>query len=182
MSAGTFTLSAPIRLVSEANARGHWRRGHQRSKLQKKALAGAWLEAGCPLVDLPAVVVITRIAPRQLDSDNLSRACKALRDEVAQWFGVDDSVQSPLSWRYEQRRGEPKEYGIHVRVTTRIGLEPSEAFEWLRRTRADVSWDHQQSPPVVTVAVPGSTDFRTMGIGADLLEAVWQIVAPTRRK
>lgn len=47
-------------------------------------------------------ITITRIGANRLDDDNLISACKPVRDEVAQWLGVDDG--SPrMQWCYEQR-------------------------------------------------------------------------------
>ena len=37
------------------------------------------------------VVTLTRVSPRALDSDNLAYAFKAVRDEVAAYFGVNDN-------------------------------------------------------------------------------------------
>ena len=65
--------------------------------------------------ELPAVITITRVAPRALDSDNLAISAKSVRDGIADWLGVDDGDKR-LTWRYEQRRGRPKEYAAEVAV------------------------------------------------------------------
>lgn len=67
------------------------------------------------LPPMPVVVTITRLGPRRLDDDNLAAACKAVRDEIADAFKVDDG--SPLyTWRYEQRIGP---YGVDVDISPR---------------------------------------------------------------
>jgi hypothetical protein len=67
---------------------------------------------------LPVVVTLTRIAPRRLDSDNLQGGCKAARDEVAAWLGVDDA-DPRVEWRYEQS----KALGVRVaRYALRIDV------------------------------------------------------------
>jgi hypothetical protein len=59
------------------------------------------------------VVRLTRIGPRKLDSDNVAGACKATRDGVADWLGVDDGDESRVRWVYAQERGA---YGVRVEV------------------------------------------------------------------
>lgn len=109
------TLEAPIRVVSEANAHEHWRVRSKRAKGQRgliKLLLRAKL-ATPPAA--PLVVRLTRIAPRDLDSDNLAGAFKHVRDGVADWLGVDD--RSPqIDWRYGQERGPTKLYSIRVEI------------------------------------------------------------------
>jgi hypothetical protein len=50
------------------------------------------------------VVTITRVSPRALDGDNLQRACKAVRDGVADALGCDDRDKC-IEWRYAQLKG-----------------------------------------------------------------------------
>ena len=99
------------RLPSRANARMHWRKLAALSKAQKAM--GAAL--GCALSKTaPKVVLMTRVAPRDLDDDNLASAFKSIRDGLAAAWGVDDSPAGPVVWRYSQERGD---YAITVRVT-----------------------------------------------------------------
>lgn len=109
---GTLSVVIPVRTVSEMNARGHWRIRANRFKNQRLAvLAGIGLRG---LPPLPARVVITRIGKRLLDSDNLAGSAKAIRDEVAARYGVDDG--SPLyEWVYCQEIG--KEFAIRIDIT-----------------------------------------------------------------
>lgn len=71
------------------------------------------LEPTCP----PTTCTLVRIAPRMLDDDNLAGAFKSIRDEVASFFNVDDGPKGPIAWRYEQQRGEPKQYAVHICLT-----------------------------------------------------------------
>jgi hypothetical protein len=48
----------------------------------------------------PWQVVITRIGPRKLDSDNLSIGAKAIRDCVADFLGCDDGDDNAVVWAY----------------------------------------------------------------------------------
>ena len=62
-------------------------------------------------------MTITRIAPRQLDTDNLAISGKSLRDSIADRLGVDDN--DPLvEWRYAQERGLHKQYAVRVQIDT----------------------------------------------------------------
>jgi hypothetical protein len=110
-------LTLPCRVVSEANQRGHWRAGERRGKAQARALGlalafsglGGW--AGKVRLLLPCAVTWTHVGPR-MDDDNLARAFKALRDELARLIGVNDGDPA-VAWRYDQRAGPP---GVEVRV------------------------------------------------------------------
>ena len=39
-----------------------------------------------------------------LDDDNLAGAFKAIRDEVAKYFGVGDGPKGPIKWKYAQKK------------------------------------------------------------------------------
>lgn len=56
-------------------------------------------------VQRPLVVLLTRIAPRALDSaDNLPGSLKAVRDAVAAELGIDDRT-TLVTWLYDQEKG-----------------------------------------------------------------------------
>lgn len=64
----------------------------------------------------PLTVTITRIAPSELDDDNLAGSAKAVRDGVADWLGVDDRTKrSGVAWRYAQAR-DGRSYGVTIRI------------------------------------------------------------------
>lgn len=113
-----WSLSKP--LPSAANLREHWaakakRVGRQRTAVKwafvaqgrewlghaKRILGNERMRVGC---------ILTRVAPRQLDSDNLQSAFKAVRDEVAAQVGIDDGSDR-WHWEYHQRKGAP---GVEV--------------------------------------------------------------------
>lgn len=126
----------PVKLVSEANAHEHWRQRQRRAKRHRGAafaslllpLKRAWqadvskdqlmsgLERGVYLApEARATVTITRIAPRDLDSDNLVGSAKHVRDGVADALGIDDR-DPRVTWVVEQRRGKVREYACAVRI------------------------------------------------------------------
>lgn len=105
----------PLRLASEANMRGSWKPGWRRGKAQRATTALVLRASSCPPAP-PVTVTLTRIAPRRMDGDNLQRACKAVRDGVADWLGIDDGSES-ITWRYGQEKGKPRQYGVRVEVS-----------------------------------------------------------------
>lgn len=108
----------PIRTVSEANRsrHEHWAVTRKRVKAQHTAttlcLAGSAAKCG----EVPASVLLVRIAPRALDDDNLRSSLKAVRDAVAAFFSVDDKPTAPIRWDYSQERGKPKEYAVRIEI------------------------------------------------------------------
>lgn len=107
----SFTI--PITTKSMSNARLHWRAKAKETASQRRATAyrtPPTLKALGPLL----TVVLTRIAPRQLDDDNLRGALKAVRDQVACALGVDDRSRL-VSWEYGQESGEAS---VRVEVRT----------------------------------------------------------------
>ena len=108
-------ISIPIKLVSVANLRMHWAVKAKLAKSHRtRTRAALSNEAPIPPAT-PLTVVLTRIAPRRLDTDNCVSAFKNCRDGVADWLGVDDGNQG-IQWVYEQRAGGPKVYAIEVEV------------------------------------------------------------------
>lgn len=113
-----FSYESAIRLRSAANLREHWAVKAQRVKKEREIGYGLW-----PLLVYmrlnnwdKATVTLTRIAPRDLDGDNLQAAFKAIRDEVARCLNIDDA-DSRVEWIYRQEKpSRPKEYGVRVLV------------------------------------------------------------------
>jgi len=108
---GVVTIDAPIRLMSSANLREHWA-----TKARRVARERRELELFVPFhpFPLPCVVTLTRIAPRPLDDDNLVSCFKGCRDSLAVRLGVPDDRDPRVVWKYDQRRGRPKFYGVRI--------------------------------------------------------------------
>jgi hypothetical protein len=127
----TVTVEFPLTLPSVANLREHWATKAKRVKAQRRVAFFAMNGRINPLAIDQArgriAVTLTRVAPRKLDSDNLQSAFKAIRDEVAAYFGVDDA-DPRIEWRYAQARGK-------AAVRIEFNVEPSPKFEadWLKR-------------------------------------------------
>lgn len=121
---GTVTITLPIRTVSEANAHEFWRVRQKRAKQQRgiTALMCRGLLRNLrndefeplPLLDVRMI----RIAPRELDSDNLPSSMKHCRDGVADALGIDDRDRR-IEWTYAQERGGKGEYAVRIEVRQR---------------------------------------------------------------
>lgn len=106
----------PVKIESTANKREHWSKRAARTKAQRFE---SWA-AFCSYSRMPfdkLTVTITRIAPRELDTDNLAIGCKALRDGVADWLKVNDNDKR-IEWKYSQERGAPKYYAARIEIET----------------------------------------------------------------
>ena len=109
-------INVPIRIRSEANIAAHWTAKYKHRKSILKILNNYF-----PKEQLtpPCAVTLTRIAPRTLDYDNLVYSMKYIRDYVADKLvpnlaaGRADNTPG-LSFFYDQRKGNPKEYSLEL--------------------------------------------------------------------
>lgn len=103
-------LTIPLRTSRGQNAREHHHARAKRVKAERSAVA--WLLLGKPKPALPCVVHMTRIAPSNgLDDDNLTGALKAVRDQIAEWLGVDDKDTARVKYVCHQERGP---WGVRI--------------------------------------------------------------------
>lgn len=109
----TITVNIPMRTRSLANQREHWSARAKRAKQERWNANLFVTHAGAAKQSLPVVVTLTRFAPRQLDSDNLCGAFKAVRDGVADALGIDDGSDL-VTWVYAQEKA--KEYSVSIRI------------------------------------------------------------------
>lgn len=113
-------FTVPIRTISEANSSEHWRKRWKRHQWQTLILK-SYLKAKCSSVNLPIKIIITRIAPRPLDFDNLAMSVKFIRDQLAAFFipgqqmGRADN-DPRLYFEYMQNKGIPKQYAIRITI------------------------------------------------------------------
>ena len=108
-----------MKIVSVANMRLHWavKAKLTRDQRNRTRMSLAAVAQSSGLEMLPATVVLTRVAPRRLDGDNLQSGFKAVRDGVADWLGVDDG-NGLIDWQYAQRSGKAGEYAVEIEVIT----------------------------------------------------------------
>lgn len=120
----TVSLYLPIRTKSAANLREHWALKAKRVKAERDLVRLIWNSTGSRTVRASCVgkrvgrVAFVRIAPRLLDSDNLSGALKAIRDEIAACLGVSDGPHTGIAWEYHQTKGQPGEFAVGVEIET----------------------------------------------------------------
>lgn len=116
----SFDVTLPIVTVSEANNTEHWVKKFKRSKLQQKHIWIAFNNNDHSKVEFPCTVILTRIAPRALNYDNLVYSFKHIRDSVAGHLipglapGRADDDENKISWVYAQQKS--KEKGIRIQV------------------------------------------------------------------
>lgn len=112
----------PLRTVSALNEREHWGAKARRVKRERRTTGLALLMVrGSPTLKARArghlagdgrlVVELTRLSRGELDDDNLRGALKSVRDQVAEWLGVDDR-DPRVTWAYGQERAA----GFAVRI------------------------------------------------------------------
>jgi hypothetical protein len=109
-------IEVPVHIGSPLNgSHGHWARPAKRNSLHRSA---AWFALKGAKVKpvLPCTVTLTRIAPRELDGDNLQGGFKSVRDGIADWLGVKDDSDPRITWRYAQAKGKVREYTARVRI------------------------------------------------------------------
>lgn len=110
-------ILVPIKTGNGLNSREHWRARADRVKRERTTTYWRIVTHAKP--PIPCVVNLCRIAPSSgLDDDNLPGSLKAVRDEIAQWLGVDDRHDHIVKYRYSQERGP---WGV------RIEFEPARA-------------------------------------------------------
>lgn len=109
-------IIVPVKTISLLNVREHWAKRAKRSK-EHREVSYLMLrsEIGAERPKMPLAVKLTRLSPRQLDDDNLRGALKAVRDGVADYFGVDDRHPG-IEWLYGQEKGP---YGVKIEIACR---------------------------------------------------------------
>lgn len=121
------TITIPIRTISTMNAREHWRARTRRVKSERTATY--WILAPLPKPDIPVTVLLTRVGPTNgLDEDdNLNGSMKAVRDQIADWLGINDR-DPRVKWKYAQRR--EKSWGVEVQfIAPSVALCQNDAQE-----------------------------------------------------
>jgi len=110
-------VTLPIRVVSEANVRECWQAKLRRKQKQRAAVKIGLFNFQRSLRAHKGAfnVALTRIGVRTLDGDNLQRAFKAVRDQVAEACGVDDGAKR-IRFEYGQRKGKQKQYAVEIGI------------------------------------------------------------------
>ena len=97
-------ITVPLKTVPGLNARELWQVRASRVKKERKAVA--WSLVGQKHPPIPCSVLLTRVAPSGgVDDDNLPGALKGVRDQIAEWLGIDDRHSKQVRYVYAQKRG-----------------------------------------------------------------------------
>jgi hypothetical protein len=113
---GGYVLRVPVYTSSDlTQSREHWSIVRERANAQKGIVCNYMNKIAPSNV---RCVMITRIAPRKLDSDNLHGALKSVRDAIALALGRDDAdwKDGAIKWQVYQRYEVPRTYGIEVDI------------------------------------------------------------------
>lgn len=99
----------------------HWAKKYKRNKVLTD-MVWYYLHAIKPQITIPCEIRLTRIAPHQLDDDNLTASFKHLRDAVADQLipglqpGRADG-DSRISWKYAQDKSDkPRDYAVRIDI------------------------------------------------------------------
>lgn len=108
------SVNLPIKTVAGLNAREHWRTRAKRVHAERAtSYMTISLERDKP--GLPVAVSLVRLSAGTLDDDNLQGAFKAIRDGVADAYGVPDN-DPRIQWRYSQEKCGRGEFGVRIEV------------------------------------------------------------------
>ena len=108
----------PTHTPSVANLREHLGPRSKRAAMHRGDAKTLCLRAKPPA--LPVVVKLTRHGVRELDDDNLRLALKAIRDGIADAYGVADN-DPRIVWEYAQAKAKRREVGVWVRIKGAAG-------------------------------------------------------------
>lgn len=119
----SFLIPMTQELLSEGNKTDHWALKHARNQKRKQYLKtyGQSMNLAIGDVELPCKVMLTRIAPRKIDSDNLVTTGKFFRDYIADLLipglapGQADSDKR-IQWEYAQEKGKVREYALRIEI------------------------------------------------------------------
>lgn len=98
-----------------ANTTGlHWKPKAGAARRLRHLVAWQLVPLGKQRPAFPCKVVMTRLAPREFDDDNLVHAFKHIRDQIAVWLGVDDKRDPRVTYVCEQQKTGPGQYFVRI--------------------------------------------------------------------
>lgn len=105
-------ITFPLRTSPGGNNREHHFARHRRVKAERWATHVALVGKTRPT--LPCVVLLTRCRPGpgpRLDDDNLAHSLKGVRDQIAEWLGINDR-DPRVQWNYAQDKA--RDWGVSI--------------------------------------------------------------------
>lgn len=107
-------VELPIKTVAGLNAREHYLARSRRVRRERGA-AHLTVKHKHGRPELPVIVTMVRLSAGKLDDDNLQGAFKAIRDGVADAYGVADN-DPRIAWSYGQELCARGKYGIRIEL------------------------------------------------------------------
>lgn len=116
-------------------------------------------------------VKLVRISAGELDDDNLRGSLKAVRDEVAEWIGLDD--RDPLIvWKYGQEKAKQGTCGVRVEVhDLEQGAEQIVHLGLASSAKAKAKKDSKEKAAKVKKAKPARPPLPAMPVPTPLAAA-----------
>jgi hypothetical protein len=114
------SFTVPIKILSEANNSDHWAKKKARKDAIRNSIKLRWLLIGSVEIELPCVIKLTRVAPRNLDYDNLVYSLRSVTNIIAELIlpglaaGRADGDKR-LKFEYLQRKVS-KTYAVEVEI------------------------------------------------------------------
>lgn len=112
----TIEFTIPVRTVSESNKSRHefWAVTAKRVKSQRR-LGFLFTRQNTILIATEVIrrIMLTRLAPKRLDTGNNPSAMKAIQDGIADALKINDGDER-IDWIYKQEKS--KVYGVRVRI------------------------------------------------------------------
>lgn len=116
-------IRIPLRTVNPLNQREHHHARARRVREERRITAWA-LIASAEQKQLPVNVILTRESSREMDTDGLAASFKGVRDQVAEWLGVDDA-DPRIAWVYAQRKLKSRgNYAVTIEFQVRGSESP----------------------------------------------------------
>ena len=115
-----FFLRLQMKTIPGDNAREHWRVKAARMKVQRLRVKEYCGDAIGKRMTLPITITLTRISAGVLDDDNLCGALKAVRDGLADVFGLPDNSKL-FTFHYAQATCPRGEAYVEIVVQERKG-------------------------------------------------------------
>lgn len=110
------TIDLPLRLGRGLNDRKHWAPRSKQAKAERQC-AHLLVKHRYDKPPLPVVVTLVRLSAGTLDDDNLQGAFKAVRDGVADAYGIPDN-DPRLRFQYAQERAKRGTAGVRVVIAS----------------------------------------------------------------
>ncbi len=120
LESNVLSFEFPYHLKSESNLSEHWSSKAKRHKLERTFLTLALKNKEC---QIPCVITLTRIAPREFDEDNLLSSFKNIRDIISDFLipgkarGRADG-DPRLSFVYFQEKSKAKVYRVRIEISS----------------------------------------------------------------